>query len=58
MKLQLSDSDCCILLSALKRCPWHLEALSTAAWMDLNRDVPWAPCRTLEAWLDDRLLGD
>jgi hypothetical protein len=57
MKIQLSDSDRCVLLAALKRLPWHLDALGTEAWIALNRDTPWAPHRTLEAWMDDRQLG-
>ena len=58
MKLQLSDSDRCILLIALQRLPWYLDALSTEAWIQLNRDTPWAPHRTLEAWAGSHGLVD
>jgi hypothetical protein len=49
---KLSDRDRCILLSALRQLPWHLDALSTAAYSNLSRDVPWAPYRSLEAWME------
>lgn len=58
MKLQLSDYDRCVLLAALQRLPWHLDALSAEAWTQLNRDAPWAPRRTLEAWSESHGLVD
>ena len=58
MKIQLSDADRCVLLSALQRLPWHLDALSTEAWIQLSRDVPWAPHRTLETWAQSHRLAD
>lgn len=55
---RLSDNDRCILLAALRQLPWHLDALSTAAYAHLSQDAPWAPHRTLEAWMAAHPIGD